>query len=140
MAKYPNVAATVLETETHYVLQQRDDIPTIVQPGKVSAFGGSMEPSDKSSLDAAYRELTEETSLRPDKSALRLLQTLDVQGVNSRGEATSCTYFIYGLTIDNVDFEVYEGQGAYSIEKGADMDKHNLVPSMKMFFNLYIED
>jgi 8-oxo-dGTP diphosphatase len=44
-----------------YLMQLRDDIPTILSPGKWGFFGGSIE-NGETPIEAAQRELTEEIS------------------------------------------------------------------------------
>jgi 8-oxo-dGTP pyrophosphatase MutT (NUDIX family) len=44
-----------------FLLQQRDNIPTIIQPGKVGLFGGHLEEGE-THLDCVIRELHEEIS------------------------------------------------------------------------------
>src|SRR5579871_4601842 len=53
--------------------QQRDGKPNIDNPGKVSAFGGTVEPNEDP-LTAVLREITqEETNLKLDKQSVNHL-------------------------------------------------------------------
>jgi 8-oxo-dGTP pyrophosphatase MutT (NUDIX family) len=51
--------AVLLDTEGRFLLQVRDNIPHIRDPGKISLFGGSRE-GDESFLDCVVREVHEE--------------------------------------------------------------------------------
>src|SRR6478672_3258092 len=54
--------AIVIDTQGHLLLQQRDDIPGIVAPGKIGFFGGHRE-GDETFLDCVIREVHEETGV-----------------------------------------------------------------------------
>jgi len=54
-------AAIVFDTSGNLLLQLRDDIPTIIHPGKISLFGGHRE-GDETFLDCVVREIHEELS------------------------------------------------------------------------------
>jgi 8-oxo-dGTP diphosphatase len=53
--------AVILDMESRFLLQHRDDIPGIIHPGKVSLFGGHRE-DDETYLECAVREVHEELS------------------------------------------------------------------------------
>jgi 8-oxo-dGTP pyrophosphatase MutT (NUDIX family) len=53
--------AIVIDKQGHLLLQQRDDIPGIIAPGKIGFFGGHRE-GDETFLQCVVRELHEETS------------------------------------------------------------------------------
>jgi len=54
--------AIVIDKQGHLLLQQRDDIPGIIAPGKIGFFGGHRE-GDETFLQCVVRELHEETSI-----------------------------------------------------------------------------
>lgn len=54
-------AAVVVDFSGRLLLQQRDDVPGILHPGKVGLFGGHRE-GDETFLDCVARELNEELS------------------------------------------------------------------------------
>ena len=91
-------------------MQHRDDKPYITNPGAISAFGGNVEPGE-TPLQAAYRELKEETNLDVQP------QDLDFFGIYHKtravhGEDREVHYFIV-RNIDDTNLKVYEGQGFY---------------------------
>jgi 8-oxo-dGTP pyrophosphatase MutT (NUDIX family) len=53
--------AILIDTSGNLLLQQRDDIPGILQPGKIGLFGGHCE-GNETGLQCAVREIAEETS------------------------------------------------------------------------------
>lgn len=64
LPRHREIAASIIfDTDGHLLLQLRDDIPGIVQPGKIGLFGGHREPGE-TFLDCVVRELSEELSFR----------------------------------------------------------------------------
>ena len=53
--------ALIIDTFGRFLLQQRDDIPGIIQAGKIGMFGGHREASE-SFLECVAREIREEIS------------------------------------------------------------------------------
>ena len=58
----PRVALAILTVRRGYVLQHRDDRPTLPWPGHWSLFGGGIEPGERPA-DAIRREIREELKL-----------------------------------------------------------------------------
>jgi 8-oxo-dGTP diphosphatase len=54
-------AAIVIDTTARLLLQQRDDIPNILYPGRIALFGGHLE-NDETFQDGVVREVHEEIS------------------------------------------------------------------------------
>ena len=54
-------SALLIDTAGRWLLQQRDDIPGILYPGKVGLFGGHRE-GNETFLDCVVREVHEEVS------------------------------------------------------------------------------
>lgn len=62
----PEVAIAILHHQGQFLMQLRDDLPTILYPGHWALFGGHLEPGE--SLDAAMgRELQEEIGYVPPR-------------------------------------------------------------------------
>lgn len=59
MSAKPEVAIAILYQNDRFLLQLRDDIPTIAWPGHWAFFGGHLEPGEDPDT-AVYRELKEE--------------------------------------------------------------------------------
>ena len=78
MGQIPQVAIAILHHHDRYLMQLRDDIPTIVYPGHWAFFGGHLNPGE--SPDAAVRrELQEEIGYAP--SQLTFFQRFDSESV-----------------------------------------------------------
>jgi 8-oxo-dGTP pyrophosphatase MutT (NUDIX family) len=60
----PSVAGAILYQNQQFLLQLRDDIPTIVHPGKWALFGGHIEPGE-APIASMKRELLEEIGYCP---------------------------------------------------------------------------
>jgi 8-oxo-dGTP pyrophosphatase MutT (NUDIX family) len=58
------VAIAILHQNDRYLMQLRDDIPTIVYPGQWTFFGGTVEPGEPAEV-AVMRELQEEIRYQP---------------------------------------------------------------------------
>jgi 8-oxo-dGTP pyrophosphatase MutT (NUDIX family) len=56
-------AALIATSDGRYLMQRRDDFPTILLPGHWGLFGGSIEPGE-SAEEALRRELLEELEYR----------------------------------------------------------------------------
>lgn len=78
MPARPEVAIAILYQGDRFLLQLRDDIPTIAWPGHWAFFGGHLEPGE-SPDEAMYRELEEEIGYAAPQ--LALFQRLDDTGV-----------------------------------------------------------
>lgn len=116
-----------LEPET-YVLQKRDDIPGIFNPGQLAFFGGAKEEGE-TWVGCAHRELKEELRLDLDES--RLLEFTRV----------SLDYTPFGFgTVDRVTFsvritdeevsalDVQEGQAAMVLNGRDAILNHSISP------------
>lgn len=122
-------AGIFLITSTGKVVgQQRDDKPTIDNPGKVSAFGGTVEENEDP-LTAVIRELNlEETDLKIDKNEVHhLVDDVTWRKLTSEWEVR---HFYYASISDDElsNLEVYEGQG-WSYIKGS--EDPNIIDSWK---------
>src|SRR5437870_13262281 len=64
-------SAILLSTDGRLLLQLRDDLPHLTDPGKISLFGGRRE-GDESFLECVVREVHEEIGyyLPPDRFTL----------------------------------------------------------------------
>ena len=78
MTKKPEVAIAILYQGDRFLLQLRDDIPTIAWPGHWAFFGGHLEPGESPEV-AGYRELREEIGY--DAPQLTLFQRSESETV-----------------------------------------------------------
>jgi 8-oxo-dGTP pyrophosphatase MutT (NUDIX family) len=90
------------------VLQRRTkDAP--YAPGLLGEFGGWIEEGE-SPDEAIRRELQEETSLDVDQLDIRLVREFVIPAGKSFSQARK--FYLYEAEIDDLEFEVYEGEGA----------------------------
>jgi len=102
------VALAILTVRRGYVLQHRDDLPTLPWPGHWSLFGGGVEPGERP-IEAIRREIREELTL--DVPAWVELWTF-VNYSPFWDRLYRCTTFVADVT-DLWDTHVLgEGQGA----------------------------
>lgn len=111
-----NAEILLIRDDGSVILQVRDDKPGITNPGCISSFGGQLEIGEEP-LDAAVREVNEETNLNLSKDDLRFYQTREKKQ-EIHGEDWTVYYFIAD-NISDVGLEVYEGQG-YTIIRNAE--------------------
>lgn len=91
--------------KTDKLVFQRRDAKAPINPNVLGFFGGSLE-GDEVPLEAARRELIEETSLTVSSDELILVGEADVPAGRGPVHAT-----VYIIDVVDADFEVYEGKG-----------------------------
>jgi 8-oxo-dGTP pyrophosphatase MutT (NUDIX family) len=103
-------AGVLIKQGNEFVLQCRDNIPSIAEPGMIGIWGGAVEADDKTPEDAAIRELLEETGVKADINKLRKLLTYEttVLGPNNYGKPLLAHLFLLELQTD-VIVECFEG-------------------------------
>ena len=101
------------------VLQQRDNRPDITNPGKVSAFGGSVEAGE-TPLQAAVRELGEETNLRLTDKDLTFFGTY--QKTKAVHGEDSTVYYFVARNVDADHLVVHEGSGFTLVRRLSDLN------------------
>lgn len=94
-----HVAIAILIRDRQFLLQLRDNIPTIVYPGHWAFFGGHIEP-DETPEAGVWRELKEEINYTPPW--LKPFKTWKHQHI--------VRHVFYGpLTVDPTQLELNEG-------------------------------
>jgi 8-oxo-dGTP diphosphatase len=102
--KMRTTAILVFNKGGHVLLQKRDNIPTILEPGKWDVWGGHCEAGETPEA-CASRELREEIGVEiTDSTALKFLMTRSVDG---RAESV----FAYLFEAEGTP-PVYEGERA----------------------------
>ncbi len=128
-------SATFVVTKSGKAVGQlRDDKKGVINPGRVGAFGGGVKQGEDH-LQAAYRELVEETNIKVAGDSLKYL--LDDRILI--GGKPAIRYFYYVVVDDSVidSLEVYEGQGWEYID-GPDDPRlvRSFRPALKKLFTL----
>lgn len=85
-------------------------------PGKLGIFGGWVENCE-SVKDCLLREIKEETSLDIDKLEIKFNSDFIVPSGEDFDKDRH--FYLYETVLDNLNFEVYEGEGAeaYSLKE-----------------------
>jgi 8-oxo-dGTP pyrophosphatase MutT (NUDIX family) len=108
-----------------YILQLRDNIPTIAAPGLWGLFGGRIESGERPE-DALIREIEEELSIR-------LLEYRPWGTVDAHSEFTNCLarYWIFESDVEYCwsHHELKEGQAArdFSFDELDALSVHQLI-------------
>ena len=92
--------AIIIDAQGRYLLQLRDDIPTITFPGYWGLFGGALESLETPNL-AIKRELYEELLYLPASIELFFSYTYSLEEVNIIDRET--TVFICSMEKDDID-------------------------------------
>lgn len=85
--------AVLLDTFGRFLLQQRDNKPEIVHPGKISLFGGHREDSE-SYLQCVVREIYEEISYFVPPGQFEYLTTYEAIDDEQGGVVVHAEFFI----------------------------------------------
>ena len=106
-ATHTHAAAGVmmLTRDGRLILQLRDDIPGIDNPGRITPFGGAAEYGE-TPVECALRELAEETGLSVDPASMRYLA--EMSKVDFRGNNTACVFYLL-CNVDPASLTVTEG-------------------------------
>ena len=104
-------AGVLLKQGEYYLLQHRDDIPTIVAPGTYAIWAGKGE-DDESFGQTAIRELYEETGVVAGSSDLQELFILRKPAEENPHFDYPYEFAVYLVEIEeSIKVECYEGQG-----------------------------
>ncbi len=104
------VSGILLIQDGMYVAQRRDNIPTISEPGKLAPWGGHIE-GDETPLQAAVRELKEETGVTVDESDVHELCAYDTSGRAPHNLGQPVRVYLYATEIpSDVVVECFEGE------------------------------
>lgn len=118
------VIASMYLPDGRVVLQRRTlDAP--VNAGLLGHFGGHVEAGE-SSQQAIRRELAEETSLSVDKLTIKPLLYFTVE---REGELVE--YHPYEIMINDMNFDVYEGEKAEAYTVQEAFERNDLTSSVK---------
>lgn len=128
------VAVTLLQLpDGRYVFQRRTkDAP--VNAGLLGFFGGHIEIGEKPE-EAVVRELNEETSLD-----VLILEFIPVGSFVVDREGEDVEYHLYRVEIENMDFDVFEGEKAEPHQLGEVKDRADLTSSVKFVVEKLVEE
>jgi 8-oxo-dGTP pyrophosphatase MutT (NUDIX family) len=123
-------AGVLIKQGEYYLLQHRDNIPAIVAPNKYSVWGGAVEGKE-SFIEAAIRELKEETGLVLDATKLKELKVFTLSKEENLYGDYPARMSVFLLEIsESYKVECLEGQGIVRFSDLRD------VPTDKLSFPL----
>jgi 8-oxo-dGTP pyrophosphatase MutT (NUDIX family) len=108
MSNYYDVASIILvNKDRKFILQRRDDKPGIRNPGMLTAWGGAAE-GDERPIDAAVREMKEETNLNPTEEDFQFFGEYKRQYKINNKQVVNHVFILDD--IDERSLKVFEGQ------------------------------
>lgn len=126
----------MIDTVGRYLFQQRDDVPSIVYPGKVGLFGGHREGTE-TYLECIVREIHEELSYYVSPGQFEHLAFYSVDDVNAEGGAV-CGEFFIARDLPCSALRVTEGS-LFIVDPDKLTALENLTPSAQFAINAVLE-
>ena len=118
------VAGVLLIQGEDYVMQHRDDKPTIAEPGMYSLWGGTME-NGETPEEGALRELKEETGLVLDEANIKFLAQFETEGIGPKSFGRKVRVHLFVSYInDSTEINCNEGQGIYRHKKYSELSSN----------------
>jgi 8-oxo-dGTP diphosphatase len=129
--------AVLIDTSGRFLLQQRDDVPGIVYPGRISLFGGHREPGE-TFLQCVVREIHEETSYFFPPERFECLARWSHRGPDGPNTIFEEEFFV----LNDVPAErlaITEGALLICKESQLESFKSKLTPSARFALTTYFE-
>lgn len=133
------VAIGLIQQEEKYFLQFRDGDPKIGAAGLIGCFGGKID-SGEEPIDAICRELSEETSLRPQMHEVKLIGTVNVTS-DHQLELVEVTAHVFHVPIEaSIVIKTNEG-GLVEITYTEAMESlEKMTPATRAVFEELLKD
>jgi 8-oxo-dGTP diphosphatase len=130
--------AVLIDTFGRFLLQQRDNVPGIVHPGKIGLFGGHRECGE-TNLQCIVREVHEELSYFLPPERFEYLASYDATDISSEGETIIHGEFFVARYMPVEKVMVTEGT-LYIAELGElSALEHRLSPSGKAGLTAFLK-
>jgi 8-oxo-dGTP pyrophosphatase MutT (NUDIX family) len=127
--------AIIIDTDGRFLLQQRDDIPGIVHPGKISLFGGHRE-GHETFLECVAREIHEELSYYVAPEQFEYLASLSGGDIDADGGSVRAEFYIArNIPLDRLT--VTEGSLLTARPEEIFEMEHKLTPSARFALHAY---
>ena len=129
--------ALIIDTFGCFLLQQRDDIPSIIQAGKIGMFGGHREARE-SFLECVAREIREEISYAVPEHRFEYLASYNDADIEAGVGTLHGEFFILrDIPVD----ELVVTEGSLRIVRPDEIDSltNSLTPIAKMLLKAALE-
>lgn len=115
--KYEWSGVLLITPEDEVIAMHRDNIPTIRDPDCYGIFGGAAE-DEETPLEAAVREIKEETNLIPTEDDFEFFKLYEQQRDNLPVPAKLSVFVL--KNIDPSKLKIYEGRGIKVLKDASD--------------------
>ena len=137
MAVREIACAILIDSSGRFLLQQRDDVPGIVYPGRISLFGGHRE-SGETFLQCVVREIHEETSHFFPPERFEHLANWNRSDPEMPGAMIQGEFFVLNdVPVDRLN--ITEGSLLICKERELESLKTKLTPSARFALGAYFE-
>ncbi|MCA9325201.1 NUDIX domain-containing protein [Candidatus Saccharibacteria bacterium] len=131
-----NAEILLVRDDGALILQVRDNKPGITNPGLIASFGGHIEEGEEP-IDAAVREINEETNLKLSKEQLQYYRkcrkTKEIHGEDWD------VYFFVAQHVTEDKLEIFEGTGYTIVRNKAELDAANTTILLKQVLTDYFD-
>lgn len=131
-----NAEILLVRDDGALILQVRDDKPGITNPGLIASFGGHIEEGEQP-IDAAMREINEETNLNLSKDQLQYYRkcrkTKEIHGEDWD------VYFFVAQHVTEDSLEVFEGSGYTIIHNKEELNTAKTTILLKQVLTDYFD-
>ena len=104
------ISGVLLIQDGQYVVQKRDNIPNIAEPGMLALWGGAAK-NNETPTSACVRELLEETGLIVNENDLALLTHYETHGRSPEFIGKTIDVYLFSMQLDaDVVVNCFEGE------------------------------
>ncbi|MDP2629604.1 MAG: NUDIX domain-containing protein [Candidatus Harrisonbacteria bacterium] len=131
-----SVASILISTEDEFILQKRDDKPGVIQPGKITNFGGGLKAGEDP-LDAIAREIEEELLIKLSRQDFRLLGSFAITDPTDRPNQIKHVYIARNIQKENLRLK--EGQAIVYLKTKDSLELAELSQNTREVLKLFQE-
>jgi 8-oxo-dGTP pyrophosphatase MutT (NUDIX family) len=128
--------AVLLDTFGRFLLQQRDNKPEIVHPGKISLFGGHREDSE-SYLQCVVREIYEEISYFVPPGQFEYLASYEAIDDDQNGAVVHAEFFV-ARELPAEDLMITEGSAVFVKQQDLAAVEPGFTPSTRYAIRAFL--
>jgi 8-oxo-dGTP pyrophosphatase MutT (NUDIX family) len=119
-----------------FLLQHRDNIPTIDNPNKIGLFGGAVEEGE-TFLEAIKRELFEELEIQPGSVEYKLLKNICIIDMYKDIECEKDLAIFEVVDLDESKLTLHEGMAIITLDKDDPLDNPAISDKAKQVLEAY---